>query len=183
VKPARRWLRLAGVVALVVGLAGFLATGMGKDHTITASPLVGREAPAFELQGLDGSPASAVSLADLRGQVVVVNFWASWCAECRAEQEDLNRTWEKFRDSGVVVLGVNFQDAEGDAREYVASSGSTYPVVSDSDSKTALAYGLRGVPETFIVDPNGRIVERVIGPVSEKKLATTITTLLPGSRS
>jgi cytochrome c biogenesis protein CcmG, thiol:disulfide interchange protein DsbE len=175
-----RLLLLAGVAVLVLAMAAFLATGLGKDHSITASPLVGRDAPDFHLQGLDGSPTSAVGLSDLRGQVAVVNFWASWCAECRLEQADLDQTWRRFRESGVVVLGVNFQDATGDARQYVAESGSSYPMVSDKDSTTALAYGLRGVPETFIVDQEGQIVERFIGPVTADRLSARISPLLAG---
>jgi cytochrome c biogenesis protein CcmG/thiol:disulfide interchange protein DsbE len=107
-----------------------------------------------------------------------VNFWASWCAECRTEQADLNRLWQRFRDAGVVVVGVNFEDATDDARQYVASSGASYPVVVDADSKTALAYGLRGVPETYLIDPRGRLVDRVIGPVTYARLASRISDLL-----
>jgi len=176
----RRLFLLAGVTALVLALAGFLATGVGKDHSIVASPLVGKQAPDFHLQGLDGSAASAVGLSDLRGQVVVLNFWASWCTECRIEQAVLDQTWQRFRDSGVVVLGVNFQDAPGDALDYVAAAGSTYPVVADTDSTTALAYGLRGVPETFVIDQAGQIVERMIGPVNAERLSSRISTLLAG---
>src|SRR6185503_16793133 len=115
----------------------------------------------------------------LRGQVVVINFWASWCAECHTEQPALNQTWQQFRDAGVVVVGVNFQDTSVEAREYVKAAGVSYPVVEDTHSRTALAYGLRGVPETFIVDPSGRTVERVIGPVDAAKLADKINSVLP----
>ena len=174
----RRLLLLAGVVTAVFALVALLATGLTKDHTISASPLVGRPAPDFHLQGLDGRAESAIRLSDLRGQVVVVNFWASWCAECRVEQPDLDETWARFRDSGVVVVGVDFQDTQGDAREYVKAAGSDYPIVTDTDSTTALAFGLRGVPETFIVDQGGQIVERVIGPVTADRLSDRITTLL-----
>jgi cytochrome c biogenesis protein CcmG/thiol:disulfide interchange protein DsbE len=171
----KRGLLLSAVVAVVLSVAALLATGLGRDPAVVASPLVGRAAPAFELAGLDGP---AVRLSDLRGQIVVVNFWASWCAECRTEQDALNQTWSRFRDSGVTVLGVNFQDTTPDAREYVGSLGIRYPVVQDTESSTALAYGLRGVPETFVVDRSGHIVDRVIGPVSAKRLADRINTLL-----
>ncbi|HET9859244.1 MAG TPA: TlpA disulfide reductase family protein [Nocardioidaceae bacterium] len=171
---------LTGVIVAVVAVVALLATGLSRGHTIEASPLVGKAAPDFHLQGLDGKPESAVRLSDLRGQVVVVNFWASWCAECRVEQPDLDQTWNRFRDAGVVVVGVDFQDTEGDARAYLAEAGSTYPVVVDTDSTAALAFGLRGVPETFVVDQRGEIVERVIGPVEADRLADRITGLLEG---
>jgi len=171
----RRALLLSAVVAIVLSVATLLATGLGRDPAAVASPLVGRGAPNFKLAGLDGP---AVRLSDLRGQVVVINFWASWCTECRTEQDALNTTWSRFRDSGVTVLGVNFQDTTADARDYMSSLGITYPVVQDTQSTTALAYGLRGVPETFVIDKAGRIADRVIGPVNAHSLADRINTLL-----
>lgn len=176
----RRPLLLAGVLAAVVAVVALLATGLGRAGTIEASPLAGKPAPDFHLQALDGRRGSAVRLSELRGQVVVVNFWASWCAECRVEQPDLDATWNRFRDAGAVVVGVNFQDTAGDARAYLAETGTSYPTVVDADSGTALAYGLRGVPETFIVDQDGMIVDRVIGPVDASRLADLITRLLSG---
>lgn len=178
----RRLAALAGLVTGVALVALLLAVGLGSDAKLVASPLIDRPAPAFDLPGLDGAPESRVRLEDLRGQVVVVNFWASWCTECRVEQPELNRAWEQFRDSGVVVLGVDFQDATGDARRFAATSGASYPMVVDEDSSTALDFGLRGVPETFVIDRDGRIVDRIIGPVTAAALAERIDPLLEGAR-
>jgi cytochrome c biogenesis protein CcmG/thiol:disulfide interchange protein DsbE len=176
----RRRARLLAVVAAGVAVVvALLATGLGKDPSAVASPLVGKMAPNFTLPQLDGPP---VTLSKLRGQVVVINFWASWCAECQTEQAALNQTWQQFQDSGVVVLGINFEDAVGAARDYVRSDSVTYPVVEDAASRTALSYGLRGVPETFVVSRSGRIVNRVIGPVDTAALSNEITAMLPGSR-
>jgi cytochrome c biogenesis protein CcmG/thiol:disulfide interchange protein DsbE len=171
----RRAPLLAGVVAVVTVIVVLLMTGLGRDPSVIASPLVGRAAPNFALPQLDGAP---VTLAKLRGQVVVINFWASWCAECHAEQAALDQTWQQFQDSGVVVIGVDFEDSTGAARGYVRSEGVTYPVVEDAGSKTALAYGLRGVPETFVVNRSGRIVSHVIGPVGAAALASEINSML-----
>ena len=171
----RRTRLLAGVVAAVVIIVALLAAGLGRDPSVIASPLVGRAAPNFTLPQLDGPP---VTLAKLRGQIVVINFWASWCTECHIEQAALDRTWQQFQDSGVVVIGVNFEDATGDARAYVRTAGVTYPVVEDARSRTALAYGLRGVPETFIVNRSGRIVNHVIGPVDAAQLTSEINSML-----
>jgi len=173
--PRRRTLLLAGVAAAVAVIVTLLTTGLGKDPSVIASPLVGRVAPNFTLPQLDGPP---VALARLRGQVVVINFWASWCTECQVEQAALDRTWQQFQDSGVVVVGVNFEDSTGAARGYVRTESVTYPVVEDSGSQTALAYGLRGVPETFVVNQSGRIVNRVIGPVDAAALASEINSML-----
>jgi cytochrome c biogenesis protein CcmG, thiol:disulfide interchange protein DsbE len=169
---------VAGVAVAVLLVAGLLATGLGGGDSLAASPLTGRTAPQFDLPGLPGQTEDGVRLEDLRGQVVVVNFWASWCAECHEEQAALNETWQRFRDAGVVVVGVNFEDAAGDARDYVASTGTSYPVVVDTDSSTALAYGLRGVPETFVIDRSGRLVDRVVGPATAAALADRIAPLL-----
>jgi len=171
----RRARLLAGVAAAVVTIVVLLMTGLGKDPSVIASPLVGRVAPAFTLPQLDGPP---VTLTKLRGQIVVINFWASWCAECRVEQAALDQTWRQFQDSGVVVIGVNFEDSTGAARGYVRSETVAYPVVEDAGSKTALAYGLRGVPETFVVNQSGRIVKHVIGPVGAAGLASEINSML-----
>jgi cytochrome c biogenesis protein CcmG/thiol:disulfide interchange protein DsbE len=128
---------------------------------------------------LDGG---SFDLGTQRGRVVVVNFWASWCAECQTEQAALDRTWQRFRNAGVVVVGVDFQDAAGDARGYAARVGASYPLVVDRSSRTALAYGLRGIPETFVVDRHGALVHRLIGPVTANRLAGLIGPLLDGSR-
>jgi len=174
----RRWLLLTGVVAGVAAVTLLFAVGLRSGSSPAASPLQGRGAPDFQLPGLDGGRHSAVRLSSLRGQVVVVNFWASWCTECHTEQTALNQTWQRFRNSGVVLVGVNFQDAAGDARAYAARAGASYPLVVDRDSRTALAYGLRGIPETFVVDRHGALVHRLIGPVTAARLAGLVTPLL-----
>jgi cytochrome c biogenesis protein CcmG/thiol:disulfide interchange protein DsbE len=175
----RRALLLAGVGAAVAVVVTLLSTGLVKGPSVIASPLVGRAAPNFTLPQLDGP---AVTLSKLRGQVVVINFWASWCTECHTEQAALDRTWQQFQDSGVVVIGVNFEDTTGGARNYVRTANVAYPVVEDASSHTALAYGLRGVPETFVVNQSGRIVNRVIGPVDAAKLGSEINAMLASAR-
>ena len=175
---SRRARLLAGVVTVVAVIVVLLLTGLGRDPSVFASPLVGRMAPNFTLPQLDGPP---VTLARLRGQVVVINFWASWCTECRVEQAALDQTWQQFQDSGVVVLGVDFQDTVDAARNYVRTDAVTYPVVEDASSKTALAYGLRGVPETFVVNQSGRVVNRVFGPVDAAALSSEINSMLLAS--
>jgi cytochrome c biogenesis protein CcmG/thiol:disulfide interchange protein DsbE len=174
----RRTPLVAGVVAAVAVIVALLASGLGRDPSVIASPLVGRMAPNFTLPQLNGPP---VTLSKLRGQIVVINFWASWCAECKVEQAALVQTWQQFQDSGVVVLGVDFEDETSAARSYVSSADMTYPVVEDANSNTALAYGLRGVPETFVVNQTGRIVDHVIGPVDEATLASEINSMLLAS--
>jgi cytochrome c biogenesis protein CcmG, thiol:disulfide interchange protein DsbE len=186
----RTLLGVVAVVVLVVGACLLLATGLGQGDAVAESPLVGRPAPDFTLPAVPGTgpgngtgDSTRVRLSDLRGQVVLVNFWASWCTECRNEQADLNRLWDRYRDAGVVVVGVDFQDATGDARDFVARTGASYPVVADRRSQTALAYGVRGIPESYLVGPDGRLVDRVIGAVHPDRLGRRIDALLDGARS
>jgi cytochrome c biogenesis protein CcmG/thiol:disulfide interchange protein DsbE len=174
----RRTRLLAGVAAAVAVIVALLMTGLGRDPSVIASPLVGRAAPNFTLPQLDGPP---VTLSRLRGQVVVINFWASWCTECQVEQAALDQTWQQFQDSGVVVIGVNFEDSADAARSYVRTESVTYPVVEDAGSQTALAYGLRGVPETFVVNQSGRVVNRVFGRVNAATLSSEINSMLLAS--
>jgi cytochrome c biogenesis protein CcmG/thiol:disulfide interchange protein DsbE len=176
----RRLVLLATVGAAVVAVVAVLATGLGRDPSASASPLVGRTAPDFTLGGIDGP---AVTLSSLRGQVVVLNFWASWCTECHEEQDALDQTWQRYRDSGMVLLGVDFEDTGDGARDYMHQSGLTYPVVEDKDSKTALAYGIRGIPETFLIDRSGRIVDRIIGRLGADRLAAAVEPLLKDGAS
>src|SRR4051794_21270231 len=176
----RGLLWLLAVVTTVAAAVALLATGLQRDPAATRSALVGRAAPAIRLSGVAGDP---VDLAKLRGQGVVVNFWASWCAECRTEQAALSATWDRYRDAGVVVLGVDFQDTRADARDYLAQAGISYPTVFDGRSRTALAYGLRGVPETFVIDARGTVVDRVIGPVDQQRLAAGIAAARRGEPS
>jgi cytochrome c biogenesis protein CcmG/thiol:disulfide interchange protein DsbE len=171
----RRRVAVAVVVAAVAAIVALLATGLGQGSSVAASPLIGRAAPDFTLPGLDGP---SVTLSKLRGQVVVINFWASWCAECHSEQAALSDTWEQFQDSGVVVVGFDFEDTAGAARGYVHDAGVSYPTVEDADSHTALAYGIRGVPETFVVNRSGHVAARIIGGVDAADLGRRIETLL-----
>jgi cytochrome c biogenesis protein CcmG/thiol:disulfide interchange protein DsbE len=176
---ARRWrlwpvLAVAGVVALVAGLLSF---GLGRDPTTIRSPLVGKPAPAFSLRTLDGR--STVKLEDLRGQVVIVNFWASWCTECRVEHDALAAAWQRYRDAGVVLVGVDFQDTRADALAYMDQAAMTWPAVEDPGSRTALAYGVYGIPETFFIGPDGQIAAKDVGPVSFARIAAQVERLLP----
>ncbi len=173
-----RPLALATVVVAVGLLAALFAFGLGRNPDVVQPVLVGRAAPAFTLARVGGG--APVSLSSLRGQVVVVNFWASWCTDCRVEQPALASLWSSFRDRGVVLLGVSFQDPASSALEYLRSSGSSWPSLADPGSRTALAYGVTGVPETFVVAPDGRIAAKFIGPVSYGQVADTVTRLLPG---
>jgi cytochrome c biogenesis protein CcmG/thiol:disulfide interchange protein DsbE len=155
---------LAGVVALL-GLLVWkvaFANRSGAADELAAGKLI--EAPTFTLDRLDTT--GRLSVADLRGKPVVVNFWASWCVPCRDEAPVLQKTYERYRDQGLVVLGVDVNDFRQDARRFMRRYGLTYPVVYDGKGSTVGKWGVRGFPETFFVDRTGRLVgERIEGAV------------------
>lgn len=117
-------------------------------------------APSLELTTFDGTP---LRLDELRGQGVVVNFWASWCAPCRAEAALLEQGWQSVQGQSIQFVGVAVQDTEAAARAFVAEFSVSYPTGLDKDGAWDTAFAVRGLPETFFIDRDGRIVERVSG--------------------
>ena len=175
----RRWVLVSGVAAAVAVLTWLFAFGLSRDPSVIASPLIGRPAPAFDLVTLDGS--GRVRLAELRGQVVVVNFWASWCTECRVEHPALAAAWQRYSDRGVVFVGIPFQDRPSASRAYLARYVAGWPILEDPGSTVALAFGVYGVPETFVIGPDGRVRYKRIGAVDFGQLSDQISRLLPGA--
>ena len=105
---------------------------------------------------------------------MVLNFWASWCADCRVEHKALQMALDRYRDQRVLFLGVSFEDQDGAARSYARQMGVGWPLLADPGSATAIDYGVTGVPETFVIGPDGRIVGKTIGPVRYGALARQI---------
>jgi cytochrome c biogenesis protein CcmG/thiol:disulfide interchange protein DsbE len=174
-RPRKQRSRARVVVLAVTPVLLFallLASGLGGDPRELPSELIGRRAPAFALTELGGD--ATLELADLRGQVVVVNFWASWCAECRVEHGALDAAWSRYRERGVVVVGVDFEDTEEAALAYAAEMGGNWPLVSDPGSRTAIDFGVFGVPETFVIAPDGTIVAKTVGAVTYEWLVEKI---------
>ena len=161
------------VVIVLVAIITVLALSFRRDPRDIKSPAVGRPAPAFTLELLDG--AGQLSLADYRGKVVVLNFWASWCVPCKQENPALAAVWERYRASGdFAMLGVVYQDSVAAAREYTRRMGNAWPSVLDSDGRTAFAYGVFGIPETFFVTPDGQVAGRHVGAIDQTTLANGI---------
>ncbi|MGH2635132.1 MAG: TlpA family protein disulfide reductase [Actinomycetota bacterium] len=153
-----------------------LGTGLARDPRELPSELVGKRAPTFTLPRLGAG--GEIDLASLRGQVVVVNFWASWCLACREEHPDLLAAWERYRERGVVLVGVDFEDTEAAALAYAKEMGGDWPLVTDPDSRTAIAYGVFGVPETFVIGPDGTITAKKVGAVTYGWLTRAIEAAL-----
>jgi cytochrome c biogenesis protein CcmG/thiol:disulfide interchange protein DsbE len=158
---------LLGAVVAVLGLLAFATARTNRPASISVALARGLtpEAPAFALPRLD--TRGTLDLGSLRGRVVVLNFWASWCVPCREEAVALEATWRRYRDRGVVVLGVNVQDLVPEAERFLQQTRATFPVVRDRDNSVYRAYGLTGVPETFFIDRSGRIIRKFPGAVTE----------------
>jgi cytochrome c biogenesis protein CcmG/thiol:disulfide interchange protein DsbE len=168
-----------GLIPLAaVPLIGLLGYGLTRDPRLVPSPLPGRPAPDFALVTLQGD---TLRLTELRGQVVLLNFWASWCLACISEHSLLVAAERRWRKQGLRVAGVVYHDTRDNALEWMRRRGGDWPNVLDAASRTAIAYGLFGVPETFLIDRHGRIAYKQIGPVSEELLNTWIPHLLADS--
>jgi len=164
------------MAAAVIPLLLVLASGLRRDPRALPSPLVGRMAPPFDLQLFSGG---RLTLTELRGRVVVLNFWASWCVPaCTDEAPALQAIWEQYRAKGVTVVGVNIQDREAPARAFIQRFGQTFPIGMDPRGLIAIDYGVYGVPETYVIDRSGRTVYKYAGAVSEDLLAPVMSPLL-----
>jgi cytochrome c biogenesis protein CcmG/thiol:disulfide interchange protein DsbE len=177
-----RWARLGAfaVVAASVGLAVVFAGRFGRDPNLVESPLIGRPAPELALPLLSGE--GSIDLESLRGEVIVVNFYASWCLECREEHEALVATAESFADAGVRFVQVAYQDAPEDAEGFLDTLGRSPHTVyaTDPGSRAAIAFGVFGVPETYFVDPEGVVRGKIQGRSDAIVLGTAIDRIMRG---
>lgn len=178
-KKSSRSLTSIIVWVLVLGLLAVL--GWGLIQTNAPRPEVGEMAPAFNLEFFEGyewDGKTAASLDDMNGQIVVMNFWASWCVECRVETDELEAAWQKYADQGVVFVGVAYADVEPNSVAYMEEFAVTFPHAPDLGTRISNDYEITGVPETFIIDQNGEIAYVQIGPISSSTLDTVIGQLL-----
>ncbi|MBN1135686.1 MAG: TlpA family protein disulfide reductase [Anaerolineae bacterium] len=162
---------------LAGGLIGILVLALlGYGLTAThASPQVGSPAPEVRLTAFDGT---SISLADQRDQVVVINFFASWCSPCREEAAGVQQAWSDYRRRGVQFYGIAYKDAASPAQAFLDEFGVTYPAAIDPGSRTARAYGITGVPETFVIDQQGLLVRHFPGPVTRDQLSQELEKLV-----
>ena len=185
------WKRAALATLAAAPVIALFAFGFTRDPAEIPSPLPGRDAPTFSLAVFaPGEPPLArpigdtIRLRDLAGKVVVVNFWASWCLACRDEHVPLSETARGYAGHPVQFLGVLYNDRPAAGLRWIAEmGGQSYPSVGDAGSRTAIDYGLYGVPETFIVDTKGRIAYKHLGPISAAVLSRKIDSLLLASRT
>ncbi len=173
-----------GLLAPVVVLLALFAAGTARhQQQLHISEALARgespPVPAVTLPPLAQGPT--VSLEALRGHLVIINFWASWCVPCREEAPQLEAVWQRYRDRGLIVLGIDTQDLESPAREFVSRYKISYPNVRDPDGSVSRLFGATGVPETFFVGADGRIHGKFPGEqVDPKAWQTAAAALLAG---
>jgi cytochrome c biogenesis protein CcmG/thiol:disulfide interchange protein DsbE len=180
------WKRAIIALLASVPLIALFAYGFTRNPAEIPSPLPGHQAPAFTLAVLTPGDDSAthsvgdtLRLADLAGKVVVLNFWASWCLPCRAEHAALSAAARYYADKPTQFIGVLYNDEPAAGIRWIAEMGGmSYPAVTDVESRTAIDYGLYGVPETFIIDPTGRVAHKELGPATEAVLHRVIDSVL-----
>lgn len=171
------------VVALtILAMLALLALAVRQRG---APPLATGQAPDLTVQTFDGQ---SLQLSALRGKPVVINFWASWCIPCRDEAPALQRAWLAYRDRGLIVLGVDYVDTEVEAKKFIETYQQTYPNGPDLGTRISQAYRISGVPETYFVGKDGRLLQGIdaqgrvkgnwIGPVPEDVLVARIEEML-----
>lgn len=175
----RRWLRLTVVPALVFALLALLfALGLkGRDPTLVPSALLGKPVPQFALPPLEGLGLPGLNSAELRGgKVTVVNVWASWCGPCRLEHPVL---MELAKRQNIRLVGINYKDEPENALRFLRSLGLPYQAVGvDRSGRTAIDWGVYGVPETFVVDGQGIVRFKWVGPISDETARAKLETAI-----
>ena len=160
-------LKFWAVWGIVLGVISLLAYGFTTDPKKVPSPLIGRPAPNFQVDELN--ERQKFSLSEFRGKPIVLNFWASWCAECRTEAVILEEFFQKYgsQNKQLVMIGIAIQDSPKKAKAFARQFDKTYLLGLDDDAgNIALDYGIYGVPETFFIDPEGIIFYKTIGMVT-----------------
>ena len=138
-------------------------SGSGSQQSLPPAPVIGREAPDFTLEDLDGN---SIRLNDLRGKVVFLNFWATWCPPCRAEMPDIEEIYQQYKDQDVVILGIDIQESPNKVRSFVKDGGYTWTMLLDETAVAANLYNVRAIPTSYFIDREGIIKAISIGGMS-----------------
>lgn len=188
-KPSKhsmhKWIVGFAIFAILLFFLIF-SKGLSLDSSKIPSPLLGQSAREFQLPLLQGSElllghkAEAVHLAELKGFPLILNFWASWCSTCAEESKVLEAFW-RAHSSEIKILGIAVHDKSEDVLSSIQRLSKTYPIGLDEGGRTALDYGVTGVPESIFIDAQGLIVHKQVGPLDRKLLETLLVKLKQGS--
>ncbi len=181
----RRSIVIAAVAVPVLAFLAILAWasftsgpargGLAVNANTVELDAFGEAAPGFSLELMGGG---GITSDELEGRVVMMDFWASWCQPCREEAPVLAKVYEEYHDRGVEFVGVNLWDNAGDAEVFLQQQGHEYPNGVDDGGKIAISYGVRGIPEKFFIDREGRIVRKFSGPMTEDRLRLILESML-----
>ena len=165
------------LIFVVVLIIGMLQSDVGRgrpgvNDTLGEVAVSTARFTDFQVTTLDGRP---LRLSDLRGSIVMIDFWSSWCPPCRSEAPILAEAYERWSELGVEFVGVSIWDTEGDVRDFVEQHGIKYPNAVDEDGQIAVEFGVRGIPEKFFVNPEGEIVRKINGPNTSQSLDEVLT--------
>ena len=165
------------LIFVVVLIIGMLQSDVGRgrpgvNDTLGEVAVSTDSFTDFQVTTLDGHP---LRLSDLRGSIVMIDFWSSWCPPCRSEAPILAEAYERWSALGVEFVGISIWDTEGDVRDFVEQHGIKYPNAVDEDGQIAVEFGVRGIPEKFFVSPEGEIVRKINGPNTSQSLDEVLT--------
>lgn len=182
---SRRTVILIGALVPVAILLAIFGWALARSGTTPGGLLVNeklgeveieeRLAPPFSLELVSGQP---LSLEELRGKVVMVDFWSSWCPPCRQEAKDLEAAYQSFRARGVEFVGIAIWDDRGDVQAFLEEFDVQYPNGLDDTGRIAINYGVRGIPEKFFIDREGRLVKKFVGPMTSQDVARVLEEML-----
>ena len=177
-----RWPRriALGVVVATILVAAAFGTRFGTDATVVDSPLIGQPISDVTLPYLEKD--GRLSLRSLEGDIVVVNFWASWCVPCRSEHDDLVATAQAYTDRDVTFIGIVYQDDPDQAIKFLDELGRGYDHLTDPGSTAAIDFGVFGIPETFFIDRDGTVVAKITGESDAQLLSETLDQILAGEQ-
>lgn len=173
-----RWALVAVTVVLLGGWALVAARSLQRDPGVIRSPLLGRDAPQFRLPSLEGG--GEVDSATYRDQIVVVNFWASWCVPCREEAPELEAFAGRAAGRGVSLVGIVYNDDKDKAEEFRQRFGLSFPQAFDPGGRTAIDFGVYGVPETYVIDRQGKVMAKLIGATTADALEQIVASVDAG---
>lgn len=181
-KYVRRILIFCGITLVNIGLLAIILTQiLTPAQQASSDPLLGHVAPAFSLATVNSaSGRGKLALADFAGRPIVVNFWATWCGPCKEELPLLQTTWKKLQAQGkdVVFLGIDFQESGSDVMPFLRQYGITYPVLLDASGSAASKYRIASLPDTFFIDRQGKVVDKILQQLTDQALSKGLQEIL-----